>query len=90
MCSLAGFLSNINLGTFAELTEIANSMGQSIEHRGPDHGGVWVDEQAGVALSHRRLSIIDLSPAGAQPMSEGWRPGCGSERGLGHCGGLSD
>lgn len=39
-----------------------------LTHRGPDSGGVWVDEAAGVALGHRRLSIIDLSPTGAQPM----------------------
>jgi asparagine synthase (glutamine-hydrolysing) len=37
-------------------------------HRGPDDAGVWVDEEAGVALGHRRLSIVDLSPLGHQPM----------------------
>ena len=43
-------------------------MAGAIHHRGPDDGGVWVDEHAGVALAHRRLSIVDLSPAGHQPM----------------------
>lgn len=41
---------------------------ERLAHRGPDSGGVWVDEAAGMALGHRRLSIIDLSPTGAQPM----------------------
>lgn len=44
------------------------TMARAIAHRGPDAEGFWVDEQAQVALGHLRLSIIDLSPAGAQPM----------------------
>jgi len=43
-------------------------MAAAIAHRGPDAEGVWLDEDAGLALSHRRLSIIDLSPLGGQPM----------------------
>jgi len=43
-------------------------MACAIVHRGPDDAGVWVDEMAGVALAHRRLSILDLSSAGHQPM----------------------
>lgn len=43
-------------------------MARRIESRGPDDAGVWVDAAAGLALAHRRLSIIDLSPAGHQPM----------------------
>ena len=43
-------------------------MSAQLRHRGPDDEGVWADPEVGVALGHRRLSIIDLSPAGHQPM----------------------
>ena len=43
-------------------------MGRAIEHRGPDDEGVWIDAEAGLGLAHRRLSIVDLSPHGHQPM----------------------
>ena len=43
-------------------------MADAIAHRGPDDQGVWGDDGAGVALGHRRLSIVDLSPLGHQPM----------------------
>jgi asparagine synthase (glutamine-hydrolysing) len=43
-------------------------MADRIAHRGPDNQGVWLDAQRGLALAHRRLSILDLSPAGHQPM----------------------
>jgi len=43
-------------------------MADIITHRGPDNSGVWVDGDAGIALSHRRLSILDLSDAGHQPI----------------------
>ena len=51
-----------------QLSDIAGSMNTSLAHRGPDDHGVWVDTDAPVALTHRRLSIVDLSPAGHQPM----------------------
>jgi asparagine synthase (glutamine-hydrolysing) len=44
-------------------------MAAAIQHRGPDDSGAWVDEQCGLGLGHRRLSIIDLSPLGHQPMT---------------------
>jgi asparagine synthase (glutamine-hydrolysing) len=52
----------------AELIEIVRSMTDTLVHRGPDAGGVWVNADERVALGHRRLSILDLSEAGAQPM----------------------
>ncbi|HEX8948308.1 MAG TPA: asparagine synthase (glutamine-hydrolyzing) [Dissulfurispiraceae bacterium] len=44
------------------------AMTDALSHRGPDDRGIWVEESAGIALGHRRLSIIDLSPQGHQPM----------------------
>jgi asparagine synthase (glutamine-hydrolysing) len=68
MCGFAGFLTNnTNLLPIAEL--IANKMAKTIEHRGPNDSGVWIDNNSGVVLAHRRLSIVDLSPAGHQPMT---------------------
>ena len=65
MCGIAGFLTRIKTDNpFA----IATRMADAIVHRGPDDAGAWVDEAAGVALAHRRLAILDLTPAGAQPM----------------------
>ncbi len=46
----------------------ALAMAERLAHRGPDSAAAWVDAEAGIALSHRRLSIIDLSAAGRQPM----------------------
>ena len=46
-------------------------MRDTLRHRGPDDEGVWLSPDARVALGHRRLSIIDLSPAGRQPMTDG-------------------
>jgi asparagine synthase (glutamine-hydrolysing) len=43
-------------------------MAQAIESRGPDAFGIWADPEAGMALAHRRLAIVDLTPSGAQPM----------------------
>ena len=69
MCGIAGFLDPKRRSGDNELKALAASMAGALRHRGPDAQGVWADEAAGVALGHTRLSIIDLSPAGAQPMS---------------------
>jgi len=68
MCGIAGFLNGGSNELSRELGEISSAMGSSLQHRGPDDHGAWIDENAGVALVHRRLSILDLSPAGHQPM----------------------
>ena len=66
MCGITGLLGNL-AGHGLEST--ARRMADTLHHRGPDDSGVWADEAAGIALSHRRLSILDLSPAGHQPMA---------------------
>ena len=67
MCGFAGFLTpNTNIPD--ALLDIATGMAQAIAHRGPDDAGAWADAKAGIALGHRRLSIVDLSAAGHQPM----------------------
>jgi asparagine synthase (glutamine-hydrolysing) len=68
MCGFAGFVSIARDWPADRLTRVAREMAGALSHRGPDDAGEWVDEQAGVALGFRRLSIIDLSPAGHQPM----------------------
>jgi asparagine synthase (glutamine-hydrolysing) len=68
MCGIAGFLTDASDGRARELAEVSSAMDACLQHRGPDDHGVWIDEEAGVALVHRRLSILDLSPAGHQPM----------------------
>jgi asparagine synthase (glutamine-hydrolysing) len=69
MCGLAGFLSPDRRLTETELSRIARRMSDTLHHRGPDSSGIWSDPEAGIALGHRRLSIIDLSPEGDQPMA---------------------
>ena len=68
MCGIAGFVTGRPRSTALQLGNIARNMNGSLRHRGPDDEGVWIDPEAGVALVHRRLSIIDLSPTGHQPM----------------------
>ncbi len=68
MCGIAGFVDVLRRSGPDDLNAIASRMALSLSHRGPDDQGVWIDPEAGVALGHTRLAIIDLSPAGAQPM----------------------
>ena len=68
MCGITGFLDFKRASPDSVLAPTVRAMADSLVHRGPDEGGVWVDEAAGIALGHRRLSIIDLSAAGGQPM----------------------
>jgi asparagine synthase (glutamine-hydrolysing) len=72
MCGFSGFLAIDNGGTSVEeICDLLRRMGEAIFHRGPDSEGYWVDSGAGIGLVHRRLAIVDLSPAGAQPMTSG-------------------
>lgn len=68
MCGISGFLNAISQDSAEAMQSIALRMAETLRHRGPDDGGVWVDPDAGIALSMRRLAILDLSPAGHQPM----------------------
>ena len=64
MCGIAGLVTRARIEA-APLRRMADS----IAHRGPDDDGIWLDPEAGVGFGHRRLSIVDLSPAGHQPMA---------------------
>lgn len=68
MCGIAGFVVAGALEGRSAPSAIAERMAEQLHHRGPDDQGVWCDTAAGVALAHRRLSILDLSAAGHQPM----------------------
>lgn len=67
MCGVAGLLIG-NADGLEGLESVVRCMALAIQHRGPDDAGVWTDIESGIALSHRRLSILDLSLAGHQPM----------------------
>ena len=69
MCGFAGFISAFDALPLAQWPVLLQRMGDTIRHRGPDDGGVWCDADSGIGLSHRRLSVLDLSPAGHQPMA---------------------
>ena len=68
MCGIAGALDQRSTRTPEELRAIAAAMAGELRHRGPDGRGVWCDAARGVAFGHTRLAVVDLSPAGAQPM----------------------
>ena len=65
MCGIAGFACSHNFTQYQHDLKKAVS---ALSHRGPDADGVWYDAAAGIGLGHRRLAVIDLSPAGKQPM----------------------
>ncbi len=68
MCGIAGYWNLSNQFSQADSQGIVTAMTDTLVSRGPDSSGVWLDRSAGVALGHRRLAILDLSPEGAQPM----------------------
>ena len=65
MCGIAGVLTSERRD---DLSVVARRMADALAHRGPDGEGVWAEPSHGVAFGHRRLAIVDLTPAGAQPM----------------------
>lgn len=67
MCGIVGWCGPAKL-SLDELEETVRRMADSLQHRGPDDCGVWVDQGCHIGLGHRRLSILDLSPLGHQPM----------------------
>jgi asparagine synthase (glutamine-hydrolysing) len=67
LCGLAGFLCRETFDPIDARHRLVE-VGELIAHRGPDDSGVWLDADAGIGLVHRRLSILDLSSAGHQPM----------------------
>jgi asparagine synthase (glutamine-hydrolysing) len=67
MCGITGFLDNSS-NPIQDFQPVIKRMTDMLVHRGPDNRGAWVDLNSGVALGFRRLAILDLSPAGHQPM----------------------
>ena len=67
MCRIVGFLDLTYKGDY-NLNQIATSMRDTLIHGGPDDGGIYIEPSIGLALAHRRLAILDLSPLGHQPM----------------------
>jgi asparagine synthase (glutamine-hydrolysing) len=68
MCGFAGIFDLEQRRSEQAIRATVARMANVLRHRGPDDAGIWADAAAGVALGHRRLSILDLSPAGHQPM----------------------
>lgn len=68
MCGFTGFLGGELFTQTEKLHGVISAMSDSIIHRGPDSGGIWADKKQKIILSHQRLSILDLSEAGHQPM----------------------
>ncbi len=68
MCGFVGVLHRTADQSAVELTDTLRDMTETLIHRGPDDGGIWLDPAVGLALGHRRLAIVELSAAGHQPM----------------------
>ena len=66
MCGITGLWDPARRGS--DLAQCVRAMTDVLVHRGPDSSGYWHDNESGIALGHRRLSIVDLSDAGHQPM----------------------
>ena len=71
MCGVTGLWDQGAATGAQALAEAIGAMTATLHHRGPDDRGAWVDAPAGIALGHTQLAVVDLSPAGAQPMVSG-------------------
>ena len=69
MCGYAGFYLNHKSTFQGEMEKTITNMANSLEHRGPDDLGIWLDSNKPIAFGHRRLSIVDISASGHQPMT---------------------
>ncbi|MDH3582421.1 MAG: asparagine synthetase B, partial [Hyphomicrobiales bacterium] len=69
MCGIAGFFDEKRRWAARRANAAAAEMAATLLHRGPDASATWADEEAGIAFGHTRLAIVDLSAAGAQPMT---------------------
>jgi len=74
MCGFTGYLVSNNQRFESSTEPTLRQRVQAIVHRGHDSDGYWADPDAGVGLANRRLAVVDLSPAGAQPMVSGIGP----------------
>jgi asparagine synthase (glutamine-hydrolysing) len=68
MCGITGVIDPSRTYSEQDLVATATKMAATLQHRGPDRGGVWTARSAGIALGFRRLAIVDLSDTGDQPM----------------------
>lgn len=68
MCGIAGIFEG-RTNSSLSIADSVNLMGKMLVHRGPDSSGIWSDQSQGIALSHQRLAILDLSSSGSQPMT---------------------
>lgn len=68
MCGITGYVEFSRKFSAQKHRDVVTSMADRMHHRGPDSGGIWIDEARGVALGHRRLAIVDLTEEGHQPM----------------------
>ncbi|MGB4107682.1 MAG: asparagine synthase (glutamine-hydrolyzing) [Alphaproteobacteria bacterium] len=68
MCGFTGFLNLANEARRSDMQARGRAMADTLRHRGPDDGQVWIDDNVPLVFAFRRLSIIDLSPEGRQPM----------------------
>ena len=68
MCGIAGSFGLMEHSSTSDAADELRSAVEAISHRGPDDAGEWADQRAGISLGHRRLSVVDLSDLGHQPM----------------------